>query len=179
MSTCGELGPDVHALIKELAHRRVTYSSELHSEESRRLAEGTEVARLRRRFSFVLQHALSFRTRHHLCRQGVSLTSANGNNRTRAQERDRGTAVSNFDLQQQAESPRPEECRNRGINTNGQDRWENGDGVARGTIRDNERCNDSVEEVDGTEVGSRKRKRRDSVSPLSRLISSCCRSSNH
>ena len=36
MSTCGELGPDVHALIKELAHRRVNYSSELHSEESRR-----------------------------------------------------------------------------------------------------------------------------------------------
>ena len=35
MSTCGELGPDVHTLIKELAHRRVYYSSELHSEESR------------------------------------------------------------------------------------------------------------------------------------------------
>ena len=64
-------------------------------------------------------------------------------------------------------------------NINGQDRWENGDGVARGTIRDNERCNDSVEEVDGKEVGSRKRKRRDSVSPLSRLISSSRRSSNH
>ena len=27
MSTCGELGPDVHALIKKLAHRRVNYSS--------------------------------------------------------------------------------------------------------------------------------------------------------
>ena len=38
-------------------------------------AEGTEVARLRRRFSFVLQQALSFRTRHHLCRQGVALAS--------------------------------------------------------------------------------------------------------
>ena len=36
--------------------------------------------------------------------------------------------------------------------------------------RDNEVCNDSVEEVDEIEVGSRKRKRRDSVSPLSRLI---------
>ena len=59
------------------------------------------------------------------------------------------------------------------------DRWENGDGVVRGTVRDNERCNDSVEEVDGIEIGSRKRKRRDSVSPLSRLIKSCCRSSNH
>ena len=39
------------------------------------LAEGTEVARLRRRFSFVSQQALSFRTRHHLCRQGVALAS--------------------------------------------------------------------------------------------------------
>ena len=48
-----------------------------------------------------------------------------------------------------------------------------------GTERDNERCNDSVKEVDGIEVGSRKRKRRDSVSPLSRLIRSSRRSSNH
>ena len=108
-----ELGPDVHALVKELAHRRVTYGSELHSEESWRLAEGTEVARLRRRFSFVLQQALSFRTRHHLCRQGVSLTSLNCNNRTRVHERDRGTAVGNFDLQQQVASPIQEECRDR------------------------------------------------------------------
>ena len=37
--------------------------------------EGIEVACLRRRFSFVLQQALSFRTRHHLCRQGVALAS--------------------------------------------------------------------------------------------------------
>ena len=56
-STCGELGPDVHALIKDLARRRVNYSSELYSEESWRLAEGT---RLRRRFSFVLQQAMPF-----------------------------------------------------------------------------------------------------------------------
>ena len=40
MSTCGELDPEAHALIKELAHRRVNYSSEFHSEESRRLATG-------------------------------------------------------------------------------------------------------------------------------------------
>ena len=33
------------------------------------------MARLRRRFSFVLQQALSFRTRHHICRQGVALAS--------------------------------------------------------------------------------------------------------
>ena len=52
-----------------------TDRSETYSNESQHLAEGTEVARLRRRFSFVLQQALSFRTRHHLCRQGVALAS--------------------------------------------------------------------------------------------------------
>ena len=75
MSTCGEVGSDLHALIKELAIRRVQHRSETHSNESQHLAEGTEVARLRRRFSFVLQQALSFRTRHHFCRQGVELAS--------------------------------------------------------------------------------------------------------
>ena len=89
------------------------------------------------------------------------------------------SAIGNFDLQQQVASPRQEACRNRGININDQDRRENGEGVARGTVKDNERCNDSVEEVDEIEVGSRKRKRHDSVSPLSRLIRSCRRSSNH
>ena len=75
MSTCGDVGSDVHALIKEFAMRRVQHRSETYSNESQHLAEGTEVARLRRRFSFVLQQALSFRTRHHLCRQGVALAS--------------------------------------------------------------------------------------------------------
>ena len=75
MSTFGDVGSDVHALIKELAIRRVQHRSETYSSESRHLAEGTEIARLRRRFSFVLQQALSFRTRHHLCRQGVALAS--------------------------------------------------------------------------------------------------------
>ena len=60
---------------KELAIRQVQHRSETHSNESQHLAEGTEVARLRRRFSFVLQQALSFRTRHHFCRQGVALAS--------------------------------------------------------------------------------------------------------
>ena len=55
MSTCGDVGSDVHALIKELAIRRVQYRSETYSNESQHLAEGTEVARLRWRFSFVLQ----------------------------------------------------------------------------------------------------------------------------
>ena len=75
MSTCGDVGSDVHALIKELAIRRVQHRSETYSNESQHLAEGTEVARLWRRFSFVLQQALSFRTRHHLCRKGVALAS--------------------------------------------------------------------------------------------------------
>ena len=75
MSICGETGSDVHALIKELAIRRVGHRSEAHSNESQHLAEGTEVARLRRWFSSVLQQALPFCTRHHLCRQGVALAS--------------------------------------------------------------------------------------------------------
>ena len=75
ISTCGDVGSDVHALIKELAIRRVQHRSET-SNEFQHLAEGTEeVARLRRRFSFVLQQALSFRTSRHLCRQGVVLAS--------------------------------------------------------------------------------------------------------
>ena len=53
-------------------HTRVQHRSETYSNDSQHLAEGREVARLRRRFSFVLQQALSFRTRHHLCRQGVA-----------------------------------------------------------------------------------------------------------
>ena len=75
MSTCGDVGADVHALIEELAIRRVQHRSETYSNESQHLAEGTEVAHLRRRFSFVLQQTLSFLTRHHLCRQGVALAS--------------------------------------------------------------------------------------------------------
>ena len=75
MSTCGDVGSDVHALIKELAIRRVQHRSETYSNDSQHLAEGTEIARLRRRFSFVLQQALSFRTRHHLCRQEEALAS--------------------------------------------------------------------------------------------------------
>ena len=73
MSTCGEVGLDVHALMKELAIRRVEYRSEIHSNEPQHLAEVAEVADLQRRFSFVLQHAVSFHTRHYLCRQGVAL----------------------------------------------------------------------------------------------------------
>ena len=65
----------MHALIKEFIIRRVEHRSETYSNESKHLAEGTEVARLRRRFSFCFTEALSFRTRHNLCRQGVALAS--------------------------------------------------------------------------------------------------------
>ena len=75
MSTCGEVGSDVHALIKEPAIRQVEHRSEIHSNGSQHLVDGTEVTRLRRRFSFILHQALSFRTRHHLCRQGLALAS--------------------------------------------------------------------------------------------------------
>ena len=75
MSTCSDVDLDVHALIKEPAIRRAQHMSETYSNDSQHLAEGTEVARLRRRFSFVLQQALSFRKRHHLCRHGVALAS--------------------------------------------------------------------------------------------------------
>ena len=75
MSTCGHVGSDVHALIKEHVLRRVQHRSATHSNESQHLAGGTGVAHLRRRLSFVLQQALSFRTRRHLCRQGVALAS--------------------------------------------------------------------------------------------------------
>ena len=51
-----------------------THRSEAHSNESQHLAEGTDVA-LRRRFSFVLQQALSFHTRHHFGRQEVALVN--------------------------------------------------------------------------------------------------------
>ena len=57
MSTCGEVDSDVHALMKELAIRRVQRRSETYSNESQHLAERAEVARLRRRLSFVLQQA--------------------------------------------------------------------------------------------------------------------------
>ena len=59
----------------KLAIRREEHRSETNSNESQHLAEGTEVARLRRPFSFVLQQAFSFHARHHLCRQGVALTT--------------------------------------------------------------------------------------------------------
>ena len=49
--------------LSRIAIRRVEHKLEIHSNESRHLAEGTEVARLRRRFSFVLQQVFSSRMR--------------------------------------------------------------------------------------------------------------------
>ena len=65
-----------------------------------------------------------------------------------------------------------------GANINDRFRRENEEGVTSGA-QEKERSNDRVEEVDEIEVGNRKRKRRDSVSFLSRFISSCRHSSNH
>ena len=78
MSACGDVGSDVHALIKELAIRRVQHRLETYSNDSQHLAEGTEVARLRRRFSFVLQQALSFRTRPISADRGWRLRAPDG-----------------------------------------------------------------------------------------------------
>ena len=47
MSTCCKVDSNVHALIKELDIRRVKNSLGFYSEESRRLAEGTETARIK------------------------------------------------------------------------------------------------------------------------------------
>ena len=47
-STCGEA--DVQVPMKTIATRRIKYRSEIHSNESRHLPDGTEVARLRWRF---------------------------------------------------------------------------------------------------------------------------------
>ena len=66
MWTRGDVGSDVHALTKELTTRRVQQRSETHSNESQHLAEGTEVARLRRR-------SLFFYSRHsHSARATIS-----------------------------------------------------------------------------------------------------------
>ena len=73
MPTCGEVGSDVDAHQGARHQKRIAHRSEMYSNEPQHLAEGTEVARLRRRFSFVLQQALSFHTRPHLCKQGVAL----------------------------------------------------------------------------------------------------------
>lgn len=62
------------AVIKEPVIRGVSNSSKLYFAESRRLEGGTELARLRRRFSFAFKKALSFRTLHLLCRKWVALT---------------------------------------------------------------------------------------------------------
>ena len=73
MSTCGEVSSDAYVPIKELVIRWVEHRSEIHSNKSQHLVGGTKVACLRRRFSFVLQQTVSFRTRHHLFSQRMAL----------------------------------------------------------------------------------------------------------
>ena len=43
MLTCGAVGSDVYGLIKELVIRRIEHRTEIHSNESHHLSEGTEV----------------------------------------------------------------------------------------------------------------------------------------
>ena len=78
ISTCVEVGSAVHTLIKELTLSRVEHTLEIHSNESQHLTEGAEVARLRRRFFFVLQQTLSFCTRHHILQTGGGARSGKG-----------------------------------------------------------------------------------------------------
>ena len=54
-----------------MAVRRVDLQGPMLTGQARAAAEGRETAHLRCRFSFILQQALSQRTRFHLCRQGV------------------------------------------------------------------------------------------------------------
>ena len=57
--------------------------------------------------------------------------------------------------------------------------YTHGEGRGSGVMRENRPCNDRDEEEAGGESVSRKRKRRESVSPLSRLIRRCRDGSNH
>ena len=168
MSTCGEVSPDVHALYKELAIRRVEHSSEVHTEESRRLAEGVEIARLRRRFSFVLQQALSFRTRHHLCRQGVTLGDSHQVcPQDRRPKRREGRTSGRNREREEGETDPINSTRNTSRVVDLGERFRRGD-----VMLESSGCNDSDEEGEGGVLESRKRKRRESVSPVSRLIKS-------
>ena len=78
ISMCGTLGADTQALIKAMAVRRVDLTGTALTGQARAAAEGRETAHLRRRFSFVLHQALSSRTRHHLCCQGVLSMAPHG-----------------------------------------------------------------------------------------------------
>ena len=65
----------MHVLIEELAIRRMKHQAGDKLQRIPASGGGTEVALLIWLFSFVLQQALSFRTRYHLCRQEGTLTS--------------------------------------------------------------------------------------------------------
>ena len=71
VSMHGALGDEAQMLIEAMATRLVDLKGLPGDSHERPAAEGRKASELRRRFSFVLQQALSQRTRHHLCRQGV------------------------------------------------------------------------------------------------------------
>ena len=63
MSTWDEAGSDVYALIIEFATRPVEHRSKITSNKSQALAEGSKVAHVRRRFSFLLYRGYFYSAR--------------------------------------------------------------------------------------------------------------------
>ena len=81
LSTCDEASPEIQVLVKKLAIRQIWHNSELRSNESRLLAEGNKITRLRRGVSSIINRVLSFHTRYHLCRQRLMLIGARSSGR--------------------------------------------------------------------------------------------------
>ena len=75
MLTCSEAGLDVHALIKEFTHRtgRAQVGDTLQRVPASARENGISTYVLGGDTLFISKQALSFRTRHHLCRQGLAL----------------------------------------------------------------------------------------------------------
>lgn len=73
---CRSLGPHNQALIKTMAIRRVGLQDGMPTGWARVAVKGRETEQVHRHSSFILQHTLSQRTQHHLCRQGVLCTEA-------------------------------------------------------------------------------------------------------
>lgn len=62
----GTLGSDTQVLVKVVAVRRVDLQDSVPTGRARAAAEDRETAYIRRRFSFMLQQALSQRNKHNL-----------------------------------------------------------------------------------------------------------------
>ena len=93
--------------------------------------------------------------------------------------RESGTTTGNQHSQLRVSTPARARCNSRGDKTQGLERRGNGEGRGSGVMREDRPCNDRVEEKDGGESVSRKKKRREGVSLLSRLIRRCRDGSNH